>query len=114
MYDCSRVFLPEDHPYRRVASDFNGKLERSKRHEIMTPTYWIRAYDIEKEKEFSELFDSNGEMLLDNPEFLDTCLEKMTIGMKSKSIFYEILYWEYIKIVYLLYTMHTLKNDSSI
>ena len=37
VYDCSRVFLLEDHPYGRVASCFNGKLERKQRHETMTP-----------------------------------------------------------------------------
>ena len=57
MYEFSRVFLPKDHPYRRVASPFNGKPERSQRLETMTPTNWIRAYDIEKEKEFLEMFD---------------------------------------------------------
>ena len=36
MYDCSRLFLLEDHPYRRVAFAFNGKLERTRRPEIMT------------------------------------------------------------------------------
>jgi hypothetical protein len=51
MYNCSRVFLLEYHPYRRVAYAFNGKLQRTRRHEIMTPAGWIRAYDIEKEKE---------------------------------------------------------------
>jgi hypothetical protein len=29
VYDCSRVFLPEDHPYKGVASDSNGKPERT-------------------------------------------------------------------------------------
>ena len=53
VYDCSRVFPLEDHPYQRVASAFNGKPKRTQRPETMTPTYWIRAYDIEKEKKFS-------------------------------------------------------------
>ena len=60
VYDCSKVFLSEDHPYRRVVYAFNGKQEITQRLETMTPTYWIREYDIEKEKEFLELFDSNG------------------------------------------------------
>jgi hypothetical protein len=53
MYKCSRVFLPEDHPYRIVAFSFNGKLERTLKIEIMTLIYWIREYDIEKEKEIT-------------------------------------------------------------
>ena len=31
----------------------------------MTSIDWIRAYDIENEKEFSEMFDSNEEPLID-------------------------------------------------
>lgn len=58
----------------------------------MTPTYWIRVYDIEKENKFSKLFDSNGELLFDDPEFFDTYVKKMPIGMKMKSIFYELQY----------------------
>jgi hypothetical protein len=53
VYDCSKVFLPEDHPYRRVASAFNGKPKRTQRLEIMTLAYWIREYDIDKEKEMA-------------------------------------------------------------
>jgi hypothetical protein len=37
MYDKSRVFLPEQHPYRRATSTFNGKPERDQRPAIMTP-----------------------------------------------------------------------------
>ena len=54
VYEYSRVFPPEDHPYRRVASAFNGKQERTQRPKTMTPSDWIRAYDIEKEKYFLE------------------------------------------------------------
>jgi hypothetical protein len=53
VYDCSRVFLPEEHPYRRETSTFNGKPERTQRPAIMTPTEWLRAYEREKEKEFA-------------------------------------------------------------
>ena len=67
MYDYSRVFLPKENPYRRETSAFNGKLERTQRPETMTPVDWIRAYDIEKEKEFLKLFDSNGEPLFNDP-----------------------------------------------
>jgi len=46
MYDCSRVFLPEEHLYRRAISAFNGKLERlTQRPEVMTPAEWLRAYE---------------------------------------------------------------------
>jgi len=38
MYDFSRVFLPEYHPYRRATYAFNGKPERTQRSAIMTPT----------------------------------------------------------------------------
>jgi hypothetical protein len=69
VYDFSRVFLPEDHPYRIDASAFNGKPKRNQRHEIMTLTYYIRAHDTEKEKEMVEWFDSNGEPMFDDPEF---------------------------------------------
>jgi hypothetical protein len=110
VYDCSRVFLPEDHPYRRVASIFNGKPERIWRPKIMRLTDWIRAYHIEKEKEMIELFDSNGEPVFDDPAFFDTYVEKMSIGLKMKSIFYELPYWEHIKIGHLLGPMHILKN----
>jgi hypothetical protein len=51
-----RVFLLEDHPYRRETSTFNGKLERTWRPKIMTLIDWLRAYEIEKEKEIVELF----------------------------------------------------------
>jgi hypothetical protein len=50
VYNFLGVFLPKYHPYRRVASAFNGKLERTQTLEIMAPTYWIMAYDTEKEK----------------------------------------------------------------
>jgi hypothetical protein len=92
VYDCSRVFLLEDSPYRRVASTFNGKPKRTQRPEIMTPAYWIRAYDMEKEKKISEFFDSNGKPLFDDLEFFDTYGEKIQIGMKMKSIFYKLPY----------------------
>ena len=70
--NCLRVLLPKDPPYRKVASAFNGKPKRTQRLETVTPTYWIRVYDIEKEKGFLEMFDSNGEPLFDDPEFFNT------------------------------------------
>ena len=47
-------------------------------------------YGIEKEKEMEELVDSNGEPMFDDPEFFDTYVEKMPIGMKRKFVFYEL------------------------
>jgi hypothetical protein len=112
VYNCSRVFLLEDHPYRRVASTFNGKPERTWRPEIMTPTNWNRAYDT-KEKEMEKLFDSNGEPMFYDPKCFDTYVEKIPIGMKRKSIFYELPYWEHLKIGHLVDPMHIFKNVSS-
>jgi hypothetical protein len=48
-----RVFLPEEHPYRRETSSFNGKPERTQRPAIMTPKEWLRAYEREKEKDIT-------------------------------------------------------------
>ena len=59
------------------------------------------------------MFDSNGEPLFDDPNFFDTYDEKMPIGMKRKSIFYELLYWEHLRIAHLLDPMHIFKNVSS-
>ena len=58
----------------------------------MTLTHWIRAYDKEKEKEIIEMFDSNGEPMFDDLEFFDTYFKKIPIGMKRKSILFEIPY----------------------
>ena len=57
-----------------------------------------------------EMFDSNGEPMFDDLEFFDTYVEKFPIGMKRKSIFYELPYWEHLKISHLLYPMHIFKN----
>ena len=54
-------FLPEEHPYRRVAFAFNGKRERTQRPPIMTLAEWLIEHEREKEKEFIEMFDSNRE-----------------------------------------------------
>jgi hypothetical protein len=69
VYECSRVFLLEDHPYRRVSYYFNGNPERTQRPAIMTTIYWNRAYDKKKEKEMAQFFDSNGETMFDDPYF---------------------------------------------
>ena len=58
------------------------------------------------------MFDSNVEPLIDGPEFFDTYEEKMPIGMKRKSIFYDLSYWKHLNIVHLLDPMHILKNVS--
>jgi hypothetical protein len=107
------ILLLKYHPYRRVVYVFNGKLERTQRPKIMTLIYWIRAYDTKKEKEMEELFDTNGEPMFDDPEFFDTLVEKMSIGMKRKFVFYELPYWEHLKIGHLLDPMHIFKNVSS-
>ena len=57
------------------------------------------------------MFDS-GEPMFDNPEFFDTYVEKFPIGMKKKSIFYNLPYCENLKITHLLYPMHIFKNVS--
>ena len=113
MYDCSKVFLPEEHPYKRVESTFNGKRERTQRPPITTLVEWLRAYEREKEKEFIEIFDSNGEPMFDDPEFFDTYVEKFPIGMKRKYIFYNLSYWEHLNITKLLDPTHIFKNVSS-
>ena len=58
------------------------------------------------------MFDSNGEHFFDGPEFFDTYVEKMPIGMKRESIFYELPYLEHINIIHLVYLMHIFKNVS--
>ena len=59
------------------------------------------------------MFDLNEEPLFGDLEFFDTYDEKLPVGMKRKSIFYELPYWEHIKIVHFLYPMHIFKNKSS-
>jgi len=53
VYDCSKVFIPEENPYRRETPTFNGKLERDQRPTIMKQTKWLRVYERDREKEFS-------------------------------------------------------------
>jgi hypothetical protein len=112
VYNFSRVFLLEEHPYRRETSTFNGKLERTQRPTIMTPKKWLREYEREKEREITKMFDSNGDPMFDDTKFFDTYVEKFPIGMKKKSIFYELPYWQHIKISHLLDLMHIFKNVS--
>jgi hypothetical protein len=59
------------------------------------------------------MFDSNGERMFDGIELFDTYVEKFMIGMKRKSIFYELPYWDNIKISHLLDPMHIFKIVSS-
>jgi len=51
--------------------------------------------------------------MFDDPELFDTYVEKFPIGMKRKSIFFELPCWEHLKISHLLYSMHIFKNVSS-
>lgn len=48
--------------------------------------------------------------MFDDPKFFDTYVEKFSIGMKRKSIFYELSYWEHLKIAHLLDPMHIFKK----
>ena len=59
------------------------------------------------------MFDLNAEPLIDGSKFFDHYKEKMPIGMKRKSIFYELPYWENLNIVHLLDPTHIFKNVSS-
>ena len=56
------------------------------------------------------MFDSNGEPMFNDPEFFDTYYEKIPKGMNSKSIFYELPYWEHINIVQLLDPVNIFKH----
>ena len=112
MYDFCRVFLLEKHPYRRLASTFNGKPERTQMPKIMTPTNYLREYDREKEKEIVDMFNSNEETMFDDHEFFNTYVVKIPIGMKRKLVFFELPYWEHLKIVHLLDPMDIFKNVS--
>jgi hypothetical protein len=51
--------------------------------------------------------------MFNDPEFSSTYVEKMPIGMKMKSLFYDIPYLKHLNISHLLYLMHILKNVSS-
>jgi len=79
----------------------------------MTLARHLRAYEIEKEKEFVEMFNSNGQPMFDDPYLFDTYIEKFPIGMKRKFIFYELPYWEHLKISHLLDPVHIFKNVST-
>ena len=58
------------------------------------------------------MFNSNGEPMFNDPEFFDTYVEKFPIRMKRKSIFYNLPYWEHLKVTHLLDPMHIFKNFS--
>ena len=55
---------------------------------------------------------ANVSLFFDDIDFFDTYVEKFIIGMKRKSIFYDLPYWEHIKISHLLDPMHIFKNVS--
>jgi len=105
-------FHLEEHPYRRETSTFNGKPERTLMPTIVTLVECIREYKREKEKEFSEIFYSNGDPMFDDLEFFDTYAKIFPIGMKRKYVFYELPYREHLKNSHLLYHMHIFKNVS--
>ena len=58
------------------------------------------------------MFDSNGELMFNDPEFFDAYDEKIPKGTERKSIFYDFPYQEHLKISHLLDTMHIFKNIS--
>lgn len=55
------------------------------------------------------MFDSNEEPMFGDPYFFDTYVEKFPIGMKKKSVFYELPHLEHLKITHLLDPMHISK-----
>ena len=56
------------------------------------------------------MFDSNVASFIDGLEFFDNYKEKIPTRMKRRSILYEIIYWENLKIVHLLDPIHILKK----
>ena len=56
------------------------------------------------------MLNSNVQPMIDDPEFFNTYVEKMPKGMKRKSIFYELPYWEHLNISHLLDPMHNSKK----
>ena len=79
----------------------------------MTLVEWLRAYERGKDKKFVEMFDSNGDHMFDATKFFDTYVDKFPIGTKREYVFYDLPYWEHLKIFNLLYAMHIFKNVSS-
>ena len=59
------------------------------------------------------MFHSKGEHMFDDHEFFDTYVDKMSIAMKRKHVFYELPYQEHLKISHLLDPMHILKKVPS-
>lgn len=51
--------------------------------------------------------------MFNDPELFDTYVEKLSIVMNRKYVFYELPYWENLNISYLLDPMHIFKNVSS-
>lgn len=50
--------------------------------------------------------------MFNDPEFFNTYVDKFPIGMKRTLVYYELPYWEYLKISYLLDPMCIFKNVS--
>ena len=61
----------------------------------MTWADGIRAYNIDKEKKITKKIQFN------DPKFFNTYVEKMSIQMEIKSVFYKIPYWENLNISHL-------------
>jgi hypothetical protein len=80
MYDCLKVFLQEDHPYRRVASTFNGKPERTQRLEIMTPIDWNRHMIQRRRRIWNNCLIQMGNLCSMILNFLTPMLRKFSLG----------------------------------
>ena len=78
---------------------------------IMATNDSIRAYDRNKEKEITEMFHSNGEPMFNDPRFFETYDKRIPEGRNTKSIFYELPYWEHIKSAHLLDLMHIFEKN---
>lgn len=59
------------------------------------------------------MFDSNGELMFNDPKLFGKYVEKFPIQMKRKYFFYELPYWEHLNIDHLLDPIHIFKNVSS-
>ena len=58
------------------------------------------------------MFYSNVQPVINDPKLFNTYVEKIPKWMKRKSIFYELPYWDHLKVSHLLDPMHIFKNVS--
>jgi len=58
------------------------------------------------------MFDSNGEPMFNDPKLFNNYVEKFSIGIKRKYVFYELPFWEHLKIAHLIDPMLLFKNVS--